>query len=523
LKTQTTSIRFVKLLSVVAFILVSITVVSAQTINQRYHFDQRNLIMCGVIPTDSCIYTSGIYLPTNSNLVGSFLAKLALDGTLEWFKPLIDTSNSIELWFDALIPTNDEGFANVGYQYDYANEYHHAYFIKYDQFGDSLFTTKISPWDTAMNGFIQPVHLIQTADSGFVFAGSIQFNDFNVQAVLLKLDKNGNHLWTKEYGDSWHNRARGLTLAEDGGFYLGAWKTNASFGGGTQQIWYSNIIKTDSAGNIEWEYLSDETLVEGVHDLIETPDGGFIYGSGWGTENGPSAVFKGYVVKLDDQMQLEWDLILDGGNRIEGGETHLSALSDGNYAVADMTHITDTTQIIPGHYFTDYGRLTKINPQRQIIWQRWYFPDSIPGDHFHDMYDMKATDDGFTMVAHSIYYAAASQGQQGWLIKTDTSGCLTPGCGSVGITAPETMKIGQMLIYPNPASDQIAIDLSLPQGTTGGTLEIVDMLGQTLYSEAIPFHNTSYIVNTSRWNNGSCIAITRTGTVSISQQFLIVH
>jgi hypothetical protein len=247
-----------------------------------------------------------------------------------------------------------------------------------------------------------------------------------------------------------------------------------------------------------------------VHDLIETPDGGYIYGSVWGTEIGSGsnteAVFQGYVVTLDDQLNLQWDLVLDGGLRMEGGEMHVSALGDGNYAAEDIVHITDTTEIIPGHNYTDYGRLTKINPQGQIIWQRWYFPDSIPGDHFHDMYDMKATDNGFTMVAHSIDYEAASQGQQGWLIKTDTAGCLTPGCGSVGISAPETANIGQMLIYPNPASDNIAIDLSLPEGISGGTLEIVDMLGRTVYSESIPFHNTSYIINTSGWKTGSYVA-----------------
>jgi hypothetical protein len=524
LKTQTTSIRFVKLLSVVAFILVSITVVSAQTINQRYHFEQQNLVMCGVITTDSCIYTSGIYLPANGapSYIGSFLAKLALDGTLEWFKPIIDSITSIELWFDALIPTIEGGFANVGYQVDYANGYHNAYFIKYDQLGDSLFTTKISPWDTAMNGWHQQVALVQTADSGFVFAGSIQFNDFNFQAVVLKLDKNGNHLWTKEYGDAWDNRVKNLTLAQDGGFYIGAWKTNAGFNGGIQQIWYSNIIKTDSAGNIEWEYLSDETLVEGVHDLIETPDGGLIYGSGWGTENGHSAVFKGYVVKLDDQMQVEWDLILDGTSRNEGGELHVAALPDGNYAVSDMTHTQDTTETMLGLGYTYFGRLTKINPQGQIIWQRWYFPDDLTGDHFKDMYDMQATDDGFTMVAHSIDYEATSQGQRGWLIKTDTSGCLTPGCGSVGIIDPEAMEIGQMLIYPNPATNHIAIDLSLPAGTKGGTLEIVDMLGRTVYSEAIPFHNTSYDVNTSAWANGRYNAVVVSEDAQFSQALIIV-
>jgi hypothetical protein len=516
-------IKQILLLGSICFLLFNCETTSAQTINQRYHFEQQNLIMCGVIPTDSCIYTSGVYRPQQGTVTGSFIARIAFDGTVDWFKPIIDSVNHIEFWYDALIQTSDGRFANVGQEFDYSTNHMNAFFIKYDASGDIMFTTRITPWDTAMNSFFQSVQLVQTSDSGYVFVGSIQFNDGNVQAVLLKLDKYGNHLWTQEYGDSWDDVARGLTLAQDGGFYIGASRSNTAFGGGAPQIWYSNIIKTDSAGNIEWEYLSDETLVEGVHDLLETPDGGLIYGSGWGTENGSSAVFKGYVVKLDDQLQLEWELILDGGNRNEGGETHLSALSDGNYAVADMAHITDTTEIIPGHNYTDYGRLTKINPQGQIIWQRWYFPDSIPGDHFHDMYDMKATDDGFTMVAHSIYYAAASQGQQGWLIKTDTSGCLTPGCGSVGISAPETANIGQMLIYPNPATTQIAIDLSLPQGTTGGTLEIVDMLGQTLYSEAIPFHNTSYIVNTSRWNNGSYIAITRTSTVSISQQFLIVH
>lgn len=84
------------------------------------------------------------------------------------------------------------------------------------------------------------------------------------------------------------------------------------------------------------------------------------------------------------------------------------------------------------------------------------------------------------------------------------------------------MEIGQMLIYPNPATNHIAIDLSLPAGTKGGTLEIVDMLGRTVYSEAIPFHNTSYDVNTSAWANGRYNAVVVSEDAQFSQALIIV-
>jgi hypothetical protein len=142
-----------------------------------------------------------------------------------------------------------------------------------------------------------------------------------------------------------------------------------------------------------------------------------------------------------------------------------------------------------------------------LLWERWYFPPNVSVSHRNFINDLKVTDNGYAMVGESSDYNAASQGQQGWLIITDTAGCLVPGCASVG--QEELDPQNPIAIYPNPTSNQFSLDLTLSEGSEFHALVVVDALGKEVYNAPIPFHNTSYVISVEGWPEGiyTCIII----------------
>lgn len=78
-----------------------------------------------------------------------------------------------------------------------------------------------------------------------------------------------------------------------------------------------------------------------------------------------------------------------------------------------------------------------------------------------------------------------------WLLSTDSTGCLGPGnCGS-DISVVEWALPGQGIkVYPNPATDYINIELSLPglQNTTA-TATLYNLAGQEVLRQEMQFEN----------------------------------
>jgi hypothetical protein len=74
------------------------------------------------------------------------------------------------------------------------------------------------------------------------------------------------------------------------------------------------LMKTDTAGNVQWTWLSDPSKKTfEAKDVIRTQDGGYVYcGSGDGYEilgaNGTWSIprFRGWVEKLDSNRNVVW-------------------------------------------------------------------------------------------------------------------------------------------------------------------------------------------------------------------------
>ncbi len=90
-------------------------------------------------------------------------------------------------------------------------------------------------------------HIIQTADRGYIVAGSIMHREEDEhEAWIIKLDAAGRKQWERSFGGKKSESAAFIMQTADGG-YLAACSTK-SFGAGGSDMW---VLKLDSEGRCE--------------------------------------------------------------------------------------------------------------------------------------------------------------------------------------------------------------------------------------------------------------------------------
>jgi ABC-type cobalt transport system substrate-binding protein len=156
--------------------------------------------------------------------------------------------------------TSDGGFVITGYGLE------EVYLIKTDSSGNLQWQKTFGGTDT--RGW----SVQQTSDGGFVIAGETEsFGAGGADAYLIKTDPNGNLLWQKTFGGTDTDRGWSVQQTSDGGFVIGA--ETKSFGAGQSDVY---LIKTDSAGNTEWQKTFGGSDREAGGSVQKTSDGGYI-------------------------------------------------------------------------------------------------------------------------------------------------------------------------------------------------------------------------------------------------------
>jgi len=249
--------------------------------------------------------------------------------------------------------------------------------------------------------------LVQTSDGGYALAGvnsSAGYYDF----CLVKTDSAGNMQWSKNYGGAAYEEAHSLVQTAEGGYALAGFNSSA--------IYDFCLVKADSAGNMQWSknYGVDGSIVQAAYSLVQTGDGGYALA---GTNSSGNYDF--CLVKTDSSGTLEWSRNYGGADSDVANS--LVQTSDGGYALAGYT------SSLGGSY--DF-RLVRIKGEMDKEHKKYFGGTSlIPG--WSRMYGGAGSDEGYAMVQTSDGgYALAgytdSFGVDGdfWLVKTDPTGAV---------------------------------------------------------------------------------------------------
>jgi hypothetical protein len=264
-----------------------------------------------------------------------------VEGSIGWLLKTDAQGNA--LWsntFDGIGPQEmrrvaempDGGFIMCGFTFSESRSAAgeaDGWFIGTDAAGNKL-------WEDTFGGteMDKMTSLQVTRDHGIIICGYTRSKDEKyIVGWLLKINGNGNRLWTKTYRATTDDTTRSVRETPDGGFIIcGHTQPPAKEG----DAW---LIKTDAAGNELWSKTFSAEGTAATYDIIETRDAGFMAcGTTWslcGHEARP------WLLKTDGQGNQLWTKTLDrtGANHaVSVQETRDHGFIICGIALNDETH-----------------------------------------------------------------------------------------------------------------------------------------------------------------------------------------
>ncbi len=267
------------------------------------------------------------------------------------------------------------------------------------------------------------INSITSITDGFLIAGLTNSSGGEVKGLhgtandfwIIKINNEGDTLWTKTLGGNGADIGYAIRATSDGGFVVvgeSAYNANAGDvsatrpipGGGGADIW---VIKFNSTGTIDWQYLYGGGTADNAYSIEPTSDGYIICGSvahaatpnGTHTGSTPYGGNDGWILKLNTNGSLAWQKRYGGagndylysikqtaeGGYITTGTSRYSATGNGS--------IGSTARPITGGGNDDIW-IVKMNSTGDIEWQKLY-----GGSGADIAYSIKQTADGGYLIA----------------------------------------------------------------------------------------------------------------------------
>jgi len=230
-------------------------------------------------------------------------------------------------WAEAIKQTSEGGYIVTGWTTTYGAGGEDIWILKLDSRGDVIWSITYgnsvnderAHWDRGVQ---------QTSDGGYIVVGETNTHSSDSDALILKLDSDGNIIWSVSYGGTQRDTARSVQETLDGGYIVAGW-TN-SYGAGDYDVW---ILKLDLNGNLNWSKTFGDSGDDKAISIIQTQDGGYAV-AGWTSSYGSGGVDV-WVLKLDANGNRLWDKTF-GGSANDDGRAIIQE-SSGNYIIAGRT------------------------------------------------------------------------------------------------------------------------------------------------------------------------------------------
>ena len=303
-----------------------------------------------------------------------------------WAKVYGDT---IDYAYDvsSTLQTTEGGYIVTGYVVNLSTYNYDVLVLKLDAGGNIQ-------WQKAydINNYDFAYSIQQTIDGGYIVAGYTFSVDGLSDALVLKLDANGNIQWQKTYGGSSGDWVYSIQQTTDGGYIIAG--ATFSFGSYYADSW---ILKLDSNGNIQWQKAYNKREMDSAYSIQQTTDGGYIVAGQTRVYNEPDI----WVLKLDSNGNIMWD-------NIYGGNSGASASA--------IVQTTDGGYVVTGRVKA-YGEgmydawVLKLDGNGNIQWQKTY-----GGSNYDSAYSIQQTTDGGYILSGNIDSFFA------WALRLDMNG-----------------------------------------------------------------------------------------------------
>ncbi len=253
--------------------LIAYSTLNAQiTFLKTYDFSFRDDARRGVLTSDGgAIFVGGTCWQFNGDMTDSsdvFAVRTDGEGNVLWSRTY-GFSDSTSAGFD-VTETQDGGFVICGLA-EGVNWWEDGLLMKVDANGDVLWS-HIYTGTYFRNDRLFGVQELPNGD--LIATGYMCKPTSNNQAYLLRTNAQGQKLWSTSFGGSNSNHEAGFNvmLTADGGFAVCG--GTVSFGAQLGDIW---MVKTDSVGTIEWTRTAGDQLADSGADVVGTEDDGLLW------------------------------------------------------------------------------------------------------------------------------------------------------------------------------------------------------------------------------------------------------
>ncbi|WP_153797289.1 PQQ-binding-like beta-propeller repeat protein [Foetidibacter luteolus] len=324
-------INLVILANALTVILLSLTInLKAQSFFKLVRSQQKQANYCrSIMQTTDGGYvlaggstTSPVDEPADSGR--AFVVKVDATGTPQWSKRF---TSGPKVW-NQVVPTSDGNFLTVGTDADLSGDLTaqltKAYVTKYDNTGNILWQKYVGLLAEAFT-----CGILAKDGSNILAGASLKFSFTNptIELYVVKMNSDGTVAWTKSYGVSNIGLVVASSIKEvsSGGFIItGLTSSNDND---------ACLLRIDANGNLLWSKLMGSTVDDIAADVIETADKGFLMlGSTAGAGGGASDYL---LCKFASDGTLVWHKTI--GEGLTDLAYSITDYGNGNYLIMGLT------------------------------------------------------------------------------------------------------------------------------------------------------------------------------------------
>jgi hypothetical protein len=263
----------------------------------------------------------------------------------------------------------------------------------------------------------------KTTDGGYILAGYKKNTQNDSNYWIAKLNSNADIEWEKTYGGSNTDKATCIQQTADGSYivvgYSYSVNGNVTNNNGGSDAW---ILKLNANGDIEWQKTYGGSTIDGLTNIKQTTDNGYIAVGYTDSDDGDIPNNQGYTdawaIKIAANGNLEWSKSFGG--------------SDGEW-INDVQQTINGEYLIVGFTFSNNGDITnnygiadwwviKLQTNGNLSWQKTY-----GGSGFDRANCIQKTNDGHYIIAGNTVSSDGDViithgGSDAWVVKIDDLG-----------------------------------------------------------------------------------------------------
>ncbi|HLC82256.1 MAG TPA: T9SS type A sorting domain-containing protein [Bacteroidia bacterium] len=250
-----------------------------------------------------------------------FLIKTDSNGVMQYSRIYGGTGKEAGL---SIQPSSDNGYLIAGFTESFGAGMRDVFIINVDVDGNVI-------WNKTFGGSGNDIanSVKRTTDGGYIITGvSNSFNANGDDVYLIKIDANGNKLWSKVCGGAGQDIGNSGLQSADGGYMIVG--STLSFSSGDRDMY---IIKTDANGTIVFSNVINSISDDCANSVKQTSDGEYIL-TGW--TNSIMGVSNLCLIKFNDSGDVSFAKKFGGLAEDKGLD--VIQTSDGGYFITGETN-----------------------------------------------------------------------------------------------------------------------------------------------------------------------------------------